>query len=276
MKYMAPPVPENLRQIEILARLLNGERLNLLDLELEYDVSRVTLNRDLAFLRLQGFSVYSRKLRVLLTETPGPAKLTEILAEYLVFRLNRKLVIENLRAVEAANFPNFFQIATLCAKAVDEKKILKFRYARINDGVENDYTVRPVELKQNDFNWILYAVKEGEVIQKEFYLSRMKTVSVLETGFEELEKQTTEHKYLIEVRFPESHRNSIYSKIRFPEFKLEDRPEGFITLTTEAPINRTLATWCLKWEDKIQVIDPPELKTKIKEMVDAFFRANKF
>lgn len=269
-------ISDNIRRTEILARLINRDRLTVLDLALEYNVSEITINRDLAFFRSEGFQINSRKKLLTLANTPETTLLTGFLSEYLALKLNRKLLMDRLRAVEAANHSNFFQIATLSAKAVDEGRVLRFRYERITDGVENDYTVKPLELKLNDFNWFLIAVKEGEEIEKIFYLSRIKAISILEDHFKRGDEKSADKIFRVELLFDASCRNSLYSKIWFPDFELTDNNDGSITLITNCAINKRIASWCLRWEDKIRVIGPDELKEKIKSMTAAFFKANKF
>ncbi len=267
-------ISDNLRRTEILARLVNKDTLTLLDLALEYNVSEVTINRDLSFFRSEGFQIFSRQKRLSLATIPESKQLTGYLAEYLAFKLNRRLLLDRLNAVESAIIENFFQIATLCAKAVDEKRMLQFVYRRITDGVENTYTVKPHELKQNDFNWFIIAVKEGEEIEKIFYLSRIRKINLLEETFKPGNEKNADKILPVELKFTASCRNSLYSKIWFPDFELTEHSDGTITLKTNCAINKRIASWCLRWEGNIRVIGPQELKLKIKSMTEAFFEAN--
>ncbi len=269
-------ISDNIRRTEILARLVNRDTLTLLDLALEYNVSEVTINRDLAYLRSEGFQIFSRRKRLSLATIPESKELTGYLAEYLAFKLNRRLLLDRLNAVESAKIENFFQIATLCAKAVDEKRTLRFVYRRITDGVENTYTVKPLELKQNDFNWFVIAVKEGEDIEKLFYLSRIKQINLLEETFKTGNGKSAEQILPVELQFTASCRNSLFSKIWFSNFELTEHRDGTITLRTSCAINKRIASWCLRWEGNIKVIGPEELKLKIKSMTNAFFEANNF
>ena len=47
-----------------------------------------------------------------------------------------------------------------------------------------------------------------------------------------------------------------------------------VILTTQQPLTNTLAGWCLSWWDKIEIIEPIELKDKILKMVNAFLQRN--
>lgn len=269
-------INDNIRRTEILARLMNREPLTLIDLSLEYEVSDTTINRDLKYFRSVGLPIYSRKKILFIADNLQKDILTGYLAEYLAFKLNRKLLYDKLQAVTGVLQENFFQVLTLAAKAVDERRLLSFRYVRITDNIENSYTVKPVELRLTDFNWALIAVKEGEDIEKFFYLSRIKEIEVLPATFSLGAEKASDTLYDIELRFSAACRNSIYSKIWFQSFELREEENGFITLKTKGPVNKKLASWCLRWQDQIEIIEPEKLKIKIREMVDSFFRTNSF
>ncbi|MBZ0196419.1 MAG: WYL domain-containing protein, partial [Ignavibacteriaceae bacterium] len=240
---------DNLRRTELLARLMNGEKLSILDLALEYEVSEVTINRDLKYLRFAGLQIYSRKKILILDHAPETELLTGYLAEYLAFKLNRRLLFTQLQAVHAAGMSDLFQILTLCAKAVDENRRIHFRYERITDDIENEYIVKPLELKLNEYNWSLIAVKEGENIEKLFYLSRIKEIELLKPTQAPEEDLVRQPIFPIVLRFSPMSRNSIYSKIWFQNFQLIEEADGYITLKTESEITKRLASWCLRWED---------------------------
>lgn len=269
-------INDNMRRTEILARLINKEPLTVFDLCIEYDVSESTINRDFNYLRSEGFSTYSRKKVLFISSKPDPGKLTGYLSEYLAFKLNSKLLLDKLEALSKAGNGNFFQILTLTAKAVEENKYLRFRYERITDNIENEYLVKPVELRINEFNWSLVAVKEGESVEKLFYLSRIKDISLTGDVFKKGSEESSDKLYDVVLRFHPDCRNGIYSKIWFPEFHLDEDDKGYITLKTRVPINKRLASWCLRWQNNIVVLEPTKLKEKIREMTDLFYSTNKF
>ncbi|GAB1349498.1 hypothetical protein MASR1M107_17120 [Ignavibacteriales bacterium] len=269
-------INDNIRRTEILARLMNKESLTLIDLCLEYAVSETTINRDLKFFRSLGLSIFSRKKVLFIENSPERELLCGYLAEYLAFKLNRKLLYDKLDAIIEVHPKKFFEVLTLSAKAVDERRYLKFRYERITDNIENSYTVKPIELRLSDYNWSLIAVKEGEEIEKLFYLSRIKEIELLNRNFVLGPEKPSDTIYDIELVFHPSCRNSIYSKIWFQSFRLNEREDGYFILETRAPVNKKLASWCLRWQDQIEVIRPEKLKIKIREMVDLFFTSNKF
>ncbi|GAB1441455.1 hypothetical protein MASR2M39_02890 [Ignavibacteriales bacterium] len=269
-------INDNMRRTEILARLINAEPLTVFDLCMEYNVSESTINRDFNYLRSDGFTTYSRKKVLFISGKPDPDKLTGYLSEYLAFKLNSKLLLDKLEALSKAGNANSFQILTLTAKAVEEKKYLRFRYERITDNIENEYLVKPVELRINEFNWSLIAVKEGETVEKLFYLSRIRDISLTDVIFEKGTEESSDTLFDVVLRFHPDCRNGIYSKIWFPVFQLEEDNEGYITLKTSVPINKRLASWCLRWQNNITIMEPDKLKEKIREMTDLFYSSNKF
>jgi predicted DNA-binding transcriptional regulator YafY len=269
-------INDNIRRTEILARLINKEPLTVFDLCIEYNVSESTINRDFKYLRSEGLTTYSRKKILSIGSTPDSNKLAGYLSEYLAFKLSSQLLYDKLEALSKAGNSNFFQILTLTAKAVEEHQYLHFRYERITDNIENEYTVKPIELKVNDFNWSLIAVKEGEDVEKLFYLSRIKEIQLTGEIFPKGDEKSLETLYDIVLKFHPDCRNGIYSKIWFPDFKLEEDEKGFITLKTRTSINKRLASWCLRWQNNITVVEPKKLKEKIREMTDLFYSSNKF
>jgi len=50
--------------------------------------------------------------------------------------------------------------------------------------------------------------------------------------------------------------------------------QGFVTFETKQVITNTLAAWCIEWWDKIEIIEPVELKIHIQEMYKSFSKKN--
>lgn len=263
-----------LRQIEILARLINGEKFSKADLADNYKVSEITINRDLKSLRLMGFQVFSKKGNVKLFEQPKTEDLIYLSADFLSLRLSSIQLTNSIKNLTKLKNEKFFELLVLLTKAVNESIIVEITYNRFYDNEIGKYKIKPIQLINNEFNWLLSGIKVGEKIVKTFYLSRIKDILLTTKVFEKLKEGTTNSKkHKIILKFNPEVKNEISDKIWFDNFELQEDQTGFISLTTYQPLTNKLAGWCISWWDTIKIEEPKELKKYINEMID-FYRKN--
>lgn len=263
------------RQSEILAKCLNGEIHSKLDYAEIYDVTEITINRDLKRLRDYGIQIYSRKNKVEILETPSKENLIEISSNYLPLTLNSDIFKNQAKAILKLNPVKYFSLLVLLAKAVKEGRVIKFKYKRLGDNEENIYTVKPIRLITNELNWILHGFKDNESIPKTFYVSRISNLMITDKRYKSASlPQTNDIRYKMIFRFDPEVKEEIKSKIWFEDFEIIPDEDYFFMLTTQ-PITNKLASWCISWWDKLEIIEPDELKQHIKKMMNSFKETNK-
>ena len=265
-----------LRSVEILADSMNDPVKSRDDFAFEYDVSPATISRDIESINELGLELFSRKKHLQIFSEPNTQILNPLLAEYLALKLNREIFENNLQTYGKRNESIYFQYLVLLAKAVIEHRYIKISYQRLRDNELHRYELKPVRLITSDYNWVIHAYEPNQDLLKTFYVNRIRKLDLSSKLFRPLTVKTTkEIQYELVLRFNPSVSREISDKIWFDEFELEYDSEGYVILKTKQPITNKLAAWCVSWWDKLEIIDPVELKEQIKEMVVIFGNVNK-
>jgi predicted DNA-binding transcriptional regulator YafY len=272
MKYY---IADIVRRVEILARAINEEEMSKADYGHEFNVAQVTINRDLEWLREFGIEIFSRKNIIQLTKTPPKEVINKLLAEYLPLKLNSDIFLQQVRTFSKKEGISYFSNLTLIAKAVNEGKFINISYQRLSDDEIHKYILKPVRLFCSGYNWILHAFKDGDDILKSFYITRIKSIALKDKKFKSL-PLAEEKKEAVKIifRFPLEVASEINDKIWFDEFNIFYDEKGYILLETNQEISIRLATWCIGWWDKIEIVEPKALVTFINEMIESFKRNN--
>ena len=265
------------RQIEILANCLNGAELSKSDYADYYEVSEITINRDLEYLRKKGIQIFSRKGKVQVIEKPATKLLQSLAADYLPVKLNSDVFLKSVMALSKNKRNNFFQYLTLLAKSFNEKLIVNIDYQRLSDNEIHKYEIQPERLFTNEMNWIFQGIKKGESLIKSFHVSRIKALRLTDKKYKKPDiPNAPEENYKMIFRFSPDMESEIMDKIWFENFEdpYKDK-DGYIILKTEQPITNKLAGWCISWWDKLEIIEPVELIQHISKMYDSFTANNK-
>ena len=272
MKYY---IADIVRRVEILAKAINREERSKADYAHEFNVAQVTINRDLEWLREFGIEIFSKKNIIQLTKTPQKEVINKLLAEYLPLRLNSDIFLRQVRTFSKKEGINYFSNLILIAKAVNEGKYINISYQRLSDDEIHKYILKPVRLFCSEYNWILHAFKEEEDILKSFYVTRIKSINLKDKKFKSLPiYETKKESVKIMFRFSPDVASEINDKIWFDDFNISYDENGNILLETYQEISIRLATWCVGWWDKIEILEPKILVTFINEMIVGFKKNN--
>lgn len=266
---------ETNRNIELLARLLNGEKITKQQAADFYNVEEITISRALQYYRSLGIEAFGRKSGIIIQNRPKKEDLIALSSYYLSLKLNSDYFSNSIKTYSKID-PRFFSKIILAAKAVTEEIILRIEYQKLTDNITSVYILKPYKLIESNNNWILHAIKEGESTLKTFYLSRVKNIFLTQKKFK---KEFIETKYgeikEIVLKFVPQVEQELYYKIWFEDFEIEKQSDGYIILKTNQPITNRLASWCISWWDAIEIIRPKELKDCINEMTASYFTKNK-
>jgi predicted DNA-binding transcriptional regulator YafY len=266
---------EMIRRTEILARIMNGESHSKADLAGCFNVTEITINRDLKWLRDCGIQIYSMRGTVKLLKFPDDELLNHMAADYLPVVLNSGIYLKQVKLLSKLNSNKSFEFLVLLAKAVYERLIIRMKYTRLSDDTTHEYELKPYRLFADRLNWQLQAIKNGESIIKTFYLSRIESISLTEKNFNEITADTkTDKIYKMKFKFPEDLEKEVIDKIWFEEYEIQRPDDGSLLLITEQPVTNSLAAWCISWWDKIEILGPPELLVYAKDMMHSFSEIN--
>ena len=269
------PMNEIIRQTEILASVLNNQGKGIPDFAREYNVSVITINRDLNRLRKLGIEIFSRKGRLVVLNNIPKSVLNLLLSEYLPLKLKSDIYLQKLAVYSENVDVSYFKIISIITKAIKENRIIKIEYQRIRDNEINNYLIQPLKIINSEFNWILQGIKTGETILKTFYLSRILRIELTgETFSLQQPIETTQKPEKIVLRFSPLVTNEISDKIWFDDFTITKGEDGHLYLETHQPVSLRLASWCVSWCDKLKIIEPESLKKLIRDMVESFRENN--
>ena len=265
------------RQIEILAACLNGEEYSKSDFAEFYNVKEITINRDLKDLRGFGIEIFSRNGKVSVSNKPANYLLQYLVSDYLPVKLNSDVFLRQVRAIAKDKSDTYFQYLTLLAKSVNEGVIVIIDYQRLQDNEVNTYELKPVRLYSYEMNWLFNGIKKNESLIKTFYVSRIRKLKLTNKKYTKADiPKSAGNTYKMTFRFSPEVSDEVKDKIWFEnsEDPYIDK-NGYIILKTEQPITIKLAAWCISWWDKMEIIEPRDLKDYVLKMIDSFLEVNK-
>jgi len=266
---------ESLRQIEILSQIINGKVCSKADLAEEYNVEEITINRDMKVLRNMGIQIFSKNNRVVLTAEPSSEILSRLAAEYISLKLNSEMHLNKLKILNKHLQRKTLPWLTMLSKAVAEHKVITIKYQRLYDNQIETYNLCPIQLINNDFNWLLQARKVDDDLIRTFYVNRIIEIHPKEKSFQPIhidEKEEDVHQ--IVLRFHPNVEQQVLGKIWFDDFEAEKDKDGFIVIKTNQPITNKLASWCISWWDMIEILAPEELIEHASSMISEFKKKN--
>ncbi len=267
---------ESIRRFELLARILNEERITKTEAAEDYSVEEITISRDLQFFRSLGIEVLSRKNGIEIFNKMKSEHLIRFASEYFALKMNSDYFTKSVKVFSKVD-KNFYQQIVLLTKAIQESRVVKITYQRLSDDEIKSYTLQPLRLVESNNNWILHAIKEDEIVLQLFYLSRIISFQLTSKKFAiPIEIDENKEIYEIALRFSPEVENEIYYKIWFDEFEITKDKDGYIILKTKQPISNRLASWCVSWWDKIEIKSPDELLVRIQQMIKNFKSKNYF
>lgn len=265
---------ETNRNIELLARILNGEQITKQQAADYYNVEEITISRALQYYRSLGIEAFGRKSGIIILNRPKKEDLIALTSYYLSLKFNSDYFSSSIKTYSRID-PRFFSKIILAAKAVTEEIIINIKYQKLTDNITSAYNLKPYKLIENNNNWILHAIKEGETTLKTFYLSRIKNISLTQKKFKKefIETKSIDVKEIV-LKFVPEVEQELYYKIWFEDFEIEKQSDGHFIVRTNQPITNRLASWCISWWDAMEIVEPKQLRDYISQMIDDFKKVN--
>ncbi|MBE2281011.1 MAG: WYL domain-containing transcriptional regulator [Ignavibacteriaceae bacterium] len=269
-------LPEFFRKIEILALAKNNPEYSSEDFAEYFNCSAATINRATQDIRGSGVPLHSRKGQLILVEQPNIDILSNLASTYLSLRFTGRLISPYVNAISKTNSEKFFEHLVLLAKACAEELKIEMIYKPLSKDEAGTYYLKPYELTFNEFNWVLYGVKEGEEIEKKFFVTRIQSLKLKNEKFDKIDfhRSTPNKEYKMVFKFNSVVSRELTDKIWFEDSKLEIIEDGSIILTVVQPLSNKLMSWCLTWWGNLEIIEPVELKEGIKKMINEYLKVN--
>ena len=154
--------------------------------------------------------------------------------------------------------------------AILGKHLVSFSYFA-SDERETSRRVKPVRLFFKNQSWYLYAFCLLRQEFRYFKLSRMKNLERLDEKFEDsfedvvLEKELTyENTIKLTVKFDRKVAFRVYDEL---SGDIRTDAEGNLYTEIDIPNDHRLYSYILSFGDAVEVLDPPEIRVKMKEMI---------
>lgn len=155
--------------------------------------------------------------------------------------------------------------------AILSKNIISFTYFSSNEK-ETDRSVKPVRLLFKSQNWYLYALCLLRNDFRYFKLSRIKNLEIQTEKFDDnfegviLKKETPyENTVNIKVKFDRKVAFRVYDELNG---EITEDNDGNLYTEIEIPNNHNLYNYIFSFGDGAEVLEPKEIRSQIKEMIN--------
>lgn len=275
------------RQIELLGLVIAEPcRYKAMDLELYFNCTQITIKRDLRELRSLGIDIHSLpKKGVRVDGEIRHEIIMDLLAQYVITSGIDTFYQRSLHFFAAKHknqsIPNFTKIQT----SIENNREIEIEYYKREAASENK-VIAPLLIFLNENEWRLLAFSEGKV--KQYLLSKIHSVKVLEKGFPEELKQKA--KEILGSSFGSwISENSIEVKLKFTrdwlasgkEPKLMEyqqtvqEEDGSRIVAFKVNSLEEIARWVAGRGGEVIVEEPEKLKNIVLKLAEDVIIANK-
>lgn len=287
------------RLFRILYYILEKGRVTAKELSEKFEVSIRTIYRDIDSLSSAGIPIYALQgkgggieiakefvlSKSLLSEDEKNMIMTSlhsfdgtgnIFGDGLLTKLSALFKVKNTNWIEV-DFNNWQnnkikeETFNLLKSAILNKKIISFSYFATNKS-ETNRSAKAVRLLFKGQDWYLYAFCLLRNEFRYFKLSRIKNLVILPSSFDDdfedviLKKEIKyENIIRVKVRFDKKVAFRIYDEL---STDIVEDDEGNLYTQIEMPSDYNLYSYIFSFGDMAEILEPIEIRVKIKEMID--------
>ena len=300
-----------MRLMFILNKLNGAGKVRSSELCAEFNVNIRTIQRDLELLNNAGFPVmslekgvysftegFSLKKLMLSNEEASLISFFHEIADSLGKNFSESFhSLSNKLLSRDDNSPFYIKIPATHAhmknfpfvkeleKAIDDCQKVSLTYASLKGN--EVLKLSPVKLVNFEGFWYLLAMPEGKRAFWKFRSEKIKGLELLDENFDPprnlkamLDRSVNiwfsgepGEKIVLEIDKDSAH--YFKKKIYFPEQRIvKEKKDGTLVLETHANFNEVLRT-IVHWIPDIKVIQPKELDSKIRELLNAYLKGSK-
>ncbi len=287
------------RLFRILYYILEKGRVTANELSEKFEVSIRTIYRDIDSLSSAGIPIYALQgkgggieiakefvlSKSLLSEDEKNMIMTSlhsfdgtgnIFGDGLLTKLSALFKVKNTNWIEV-DFNNWQnnkikeETFNLLKSAILNKKRISFSYFATNKD-ETNRKVKPVRLIFKGQDWYLYAFCLLRNDFRYFKLNRIKNLEILQTNFDDdyedviLKKEIKYEKLIrVKVKFDKKVAFRVYDELS-PEIREDD--DGNLYAQIEMPSDYNLYSYIFSYGDMVEVLEPVEIREKIRDMIE--------
>jgi len=273
------------RQIEIVGAVLEfPNKYDVYDLSEMFNVSEVTIKRDLRELRSLGIDIHSgRKNGISVTSPLREDLIRNLIIQYFGAAISNSFIDGATNLFVVRRGEKSLVTMTQLQRAIELKRKVKIEYERRAGRPPKNLNVEPYCIFQSDKQWRLLGKNEGEV--KQFILSNITRLEITEDVFspadlEELNDMfaTSFKSWLsgdrikVRIKFSPVWKERILSRQLMERQKIESLPDGSIIFETVVNSLSEIASWIVSRGEGVEVLEPEELRNRVIQIAGDVLR----
>ena len=199
-----------------------------------------------------------------------------------VLRNDEKDLVENIedsilirkRNPENAGAPN--NILDSLLKCISENCIAKMTYSAMNSDETTERTIEPIGIFHENQFWYVVAWCHLRKDYRQFRTDRVNKIAITEEKFSRkhpsftayLEEAEKQHSLVtVKIRVLKKVARYLQQQKYYYGFVSETIQNDLIELTFQTMSLEGFARWLLMFADMCEIVEPPELKNKVKELI---------
>lgn len=294
---------KNNRLFKILYYILEKGKVTANELAEKYEVSIRTIYRDIDVLSSAGIPIYTiqgkgggieilddfvlkksflskNEQEQILIALKSLELINEEYENELLTKLSALFKKKNTNWIEV-DFTNwqgtksYDELFKNIKSSIINKTIVRFKYFSSNKK-ETIREVKPIKLLFKDWDWYMYAFCLLRNDFRYFKLSRIKEFEILSNNFEDdfndivLKKEAVyEETIFVKIKFDKKVAFRVYDEI---SSIVEEDEDGNLYATIELPNNYNLYNYIFSYGNLAEVLEPKEIREKIKDIINLMIK----
>ena len=212
----------------------------------------------------------------------------EVAFEKLAAGLKDRITFSPVDELRAVSFKNIglgradLTVFNPLSRAILEQVAVRFDYRKPGDPRASRRHVQPYHLANRENLWYLVGYDTERSAMRTFALPRLTRVEVTKERFARPEDFSPERffsnalgvlggeqAYVVTVRFSPAVADRVREREWHESQTITERPDGGIELTLKLGALPEVERWILGWGSEAEVLEPPELRARIKRTVEA-------
>lgn len=277
---MENPNPKVKRQIEILGFcLLNKDKtpFTIWDLCNIFGVEYITARRDLKDIRFWGIDIHSSKHGIKIYGEPSPEKLREIMLYYVGLCYSANIFDKATSLLIGKQGTESLKFMVLLQVCIDKSLKAVITYEKSNDSVEKRM-ISPILIFHSNKSWRLLSLENNSV--KQFHLAKITSVETTDEHFTKMNDADFadlfkyswhswigSDKYAVKLHLSSEWVARIKDVNMVEDQELSLNPDGSAIFNCTVNHIEEIAAWIVGRGKGVTVLEPPELKEKVIQLV---------
>lgn len=270
------------RQVEILSSILSkpGE-YSPVDLELQFNVSKATMERDLQQLRSWGIDVHSIRGKLHI-DKPIPVKRSvELLSLYVSLSASESPYHKSLTLLYTQLKEEAFNIFVTLSRAIERSKAVRFTYVNPETSKEQLRKIYPYGISLLGKRWVLAGYLPDRKEMRHFSMENISAPTMLNETFKpkgdfSLAKfyedvwgrWKDEKEYAVKIWFDPTLQHLMTTKVWHTHQKIRKQKDGSIIFEARVSGLYEIMNWVLPWGKYARVLEPAALVDMIKKHIE--------